>query len=199
MQRLQALDLRVVTDLGAHVDDVVRLIIEDLLGQAERGDVEAHQPAGARVLLVDHDLVAHGEEVIRDGERARSGADERDALAVPNGGRLGEVLGDVVAQVGGDALEPANGDRLSVDASSAACRFAGAVAGAAEDAREDVGFPVEEVGLRVATLGDQPEVLGHIGVRRAGPLAVDHFMVVVRAGDVGWTRHFRGLRVGATA
>ena len=93
---LQALDLRVVMDLGAHVDDVVRLIIEDLLGQAERGDVEAHQPAGARVLLVDHDLVAHGEEVIRDGERARSGADERDALAVPNGGRFGEVLGDVV-------------------------------------------------------------------------------------------------------
>ena len=112
----------------------------------------------------------------------------------------GREIADLTFEVGGHPLEPADGyGFVTLQPPAPAGGLAGTIAGAAQDAREDVGFPVEEVGLRVATLGDQPEVLGHIGVRRAGPLAVDHFMVVVRAGDVGWTRHFRGLRVGATA
>ena len=51
-------------------------------GQAERRDVEAHQAAGLRELLEDHDLVAERHEIVGDGERRRTGADERDALAV---------------------------------------------------------------------------------------------------------------------
>ncbi len=142
------------------------------------------RPPGSAMLLVDHDLVAERHEVVRDRERRRPGADERDALAVLLRRRLGEELGDVVAQVGRDALEPADGDRLSVDPSAATRRLAGSVAGAAEDAREDVGFAVEEVRLGVAALGDQPEVFRHIGVRRTGVLAVHNLMVVLRIADV---------------
>ena len=82
------------------------------------------------------------------------------------------------ALVGGDALEPADRDRLAVDAAAAAGRLARAVAGAAEDAREDVRLAVEQVGVGVAALRDQPDVFGNVGVGRAGPLAVDDFVEV---------------------
>ncbi len=97
-------------------------------------------PPGSAELLEDHDLVAERHEVVGDGERGRSGADERDALAVLLAGAFGRQVADIVALVGGDALEPADGDRFAVDASAPAGRLAGAVAGAPEDAREDVRF-----------------------------------------------------------
>ena len=177
-------DRRVVPDVDAHVEDVADLFVEHLRGQAERRNVDAHQPARLGELLEDHDVVAERHEVVRDGERRRARADERDALAVLHGRRFREELGDVVAMVGGDALQPADRDRLSVDASAAARGLAGAVAGAAEDAREDVRFAVEEVRLGVSPLRDEPDVLGDVGVGRAGPLAVHHFMVVLRIGNI---------------
>ena len=103
---------------------------------------------------------------------------ERDALAVLAAGALGRKSRDVVAQVGGDALEAADRDRLAVDAGAPARGLARAVAGAAEDAGKDVGLAVEQVRLGVATLRDEPDVLRHVGVCRAGPLAVDDLMVV---------------------
>ena len=121
------------------------------------------------------------------------------ALAVPDAGALGRYSRDVVAQVRRNALEPADGDRLSVYSSAPAGRLAGPVAGAAEDAREDVGFPVEQVGLGVASLGDQPEVFRHIGVRRTGPLAVYDLMVVLRIRGVGVTGHAGLLTVWGDA
>ena len=81
-QRLQAVDRRVVADVHAHVDDVADLLVEHLFGQAERGDVDAHQAAGPRQLLEDRDLVAERHQVVGDGQRRRTGADERDLLAV---------------------------------------------------------------------------------------------------------------------
>jgi hypothetical protein len=45
---------------------------------------------------------------------------------------------DVVAMIGGDALEATDRDRFAVDATTPAGGLAGAVTGAAEDAREDV-------------------------------------------------------------
>ena len=58
------------------------------------------------------------------------------------------------------------------------------VRGAAEDARKDVGLSVEEVRIVVPPLCNQPEVARDVGVRRAGPLAVDDFMVVARIRDI---------------
>jgi hypothetical protein len=93
----------------------------------------------------------------------------------------------------GDAFETTDGNRLSVDAAAATCRLAGPVARAAEDAGKDVGFAVEEVGLRVASLRDQPNVLGHVRVGGTRPLAIDHFMVVLRIRNVrGRARSWSG-------
>ena len=67
-QLLEARDRRVVPDFGAHVDDVSRLLIEHAYRKAKGRDVEAHQPAGALILLVDHDLVAEWKEIVGDRE-----------------------------------------------------------------------------------------------------------------------------------
>src|SRR3712207_267292 len=50
-QPLEAFDRRVVADLDGHVDDVADLLVENLLGQAKGGDIEAHEAAGAWQLL----------------------------------------------------------------------------------------------------------------------------------------------------
>ena len=51
---------------------------------------------------------------------------------------LGMQRVDIVLVVGGDALQAADRHRLFLDAAAAARRLAGPVAGAAEDAGEDV-------------------------------------------------------------
>ena len=57
-QRAQALYRCVVPNLGAHVDDALRLFVEHLLGEPERRNVYAHKAARLRVLFVDHDFIA---------------------------------------------------------------------------------------------------------------------------------------------
>jgi hypothetical protein len=91
---------------------------------------------------------------------------------------------DVVSMIGSDALESADGDRFSIDATAPAGGLAGSVAGPAEYAREDVRLPVDHVRVGVVAVRDQPDVFRHIGVRRTGPLAVDNLMVVLGIGDV---------------
>ena len=98
---------------------------------------------------------------------------------------LRQAVADVVLEVGGDALEPADRDRLLLDAAAPAGRLAGPVAGAPENAREHVRLPVDHVGVAVAARRDQPDVFGNRRVRRAGPLAIDDFVEVVRGRNVG--------------
>ena len=86
---------------------------------------------------------------------------------------------------------------IAFDTTAPAGRLTGAVARPAEDAREDVGLPVDHVRVGVATVRDQPDVLRHIGVRRTGPLAVDNLMVVPGIGDVCWAQ--AGPVLGDTA
>ena len=69
--------------------------------------------------------------------------------------------------------------------SAAAGGLARAVAGAAENAGENVRLAVEHVGVGVPALRDQPDVFGHIGVRGTSPLAIDNFMKVVRVAGIG--------------
>src|SRR5258707_1086099 len=57
--------------------------------------------------------------------------------------------------------------------------LAGPVANTAENAREHVRLPVHHVGIGEPPLGDQADVLGDIGVGRAGPLAIHYSMVIV--------------------
>ena len=81
-QRLQARDRRVVFHRDAHVHDVADLFVEHLFGEAEGGDVDAHQAARARPFLEDGALVTQRHQVVRHGEGGRTGADERHLLSV---------------------------------------------------------------------------------------------------------------------
>ena len=145
---------------------------------------ERIRPPGSAKLLEDRDLVAERREIVGHRQRGRSGADAGDALAVLLRGDRGQPVADVVAQIGRDALQAADRDRLVVDARAAAGRLARSVAGTAQDAGEHVGLPVEHVRVGVPSLRDQPDVLGNVGVRRAGPLAIDDLVEVARIIDV---------------
>src|SRR5262249_61937061 len=103
----------------------------------------------------------------------------REAVAVLDGGRPGQAAGDVVLELGGDALEPADRRRLLFDAPAPAGRLARPVAGAAENSGKHVGLPVDDVGVAVATRGDQPDVFGDRRVRRTRPLTIHDLVEVV--------------------
>ncbi len=148
-------------------------------GRRNEGMLVRMRPPGVAELLEDRDLVAERHQIVGDRERRRPRADAGDALAVPLLRRARQPAGQVVAVVGGDALQAADRDRLLLDAAAAAGGLAGAVADAAEDAREDVGLAVDQVGVGEAALGDQADVFRHVGVGRAGPLAVDDAMIIV--------------------
>ena len=87
--------------------------------------------------------------------------------------------------IGGDALQAADRNRLRFHAPAAARRLAGAVADAAENAGKDIGLTVDQVGLREHALRDEPNVFGNVGMGRAGPLAVDYAMKVIRISSIG--------------
>ena len=186
-QLLQAVDRTPAAELDAEIEDVVALLVDHLVGQAELRDLRAHHAAGAEV-AVEHDaFVAHRREIARDGERGGARADQRDALAVALAlrDRLRQPRRDVFLVVGGDALQPADRDRLLLDAAAPAGRLARAVAGAPEDPGKHVGLPVDHVGVAVAARRDQPDVFGNRRVRGAGPLAIDDLMKIVRRRNIG--------------
>ena len=192
--RLHRIDLLVAELDVADVGDVAHFLVDHQFGETEVRDLGADEAAQLGILVVDHDLIAQHGEIARHGERGGAAADAGDALAVLLR-RLGHAGLDavVVLEIGGDALEAADRDRLLLavhqglvlDPAASAGRLAGAVAGAAEDSREDVGLPVDHVGVGISPVGDQPDVLGDRGVGGAGPLAVDDLVEVIRILDIG--------------
>ena len=180
---------RDVADAG----DVADFLVDHRLGQAEVRDLRADEAAELGILVVDHDLVAQHREVARDGERGGAAADAGDPLAVLRR-RLRHLGVDVVVVlvVGGDALEAADRDRfllalhqrLVLDAAAPAGRLAGTIAGAAEDSREDVRFPIDHVGVGISPVRDQSDVFGNRGMRGARPLAIHDLVEVVGIRDV---------------
>ena len=157
-------------------------------------DLRADEAAELGILVVDDDFVAQHRKVAGDGERRRTAADAGDALAILRR-RLRHLGVDVVVilVVCGDALQPADRHRLLLafdeglvlDAAASAGRFAGTVAGPAQDSREDVRLPVDHVGVGVAAVRNQPNVFGNRRVGRTGPLAIDDFVEIVGIGNVG--------------
>ena len=185
-ERLQAFDALSVARIdAADADDVADLLVDHLLGQAEARDLAADHAAAAPLAVEDGDVVAERREVAGDGQRGRPGADERDALAVLRHRGLGQEARDVVLVVGGDPLQPADRDRLGLDAAAPAGGLAGAVAGAAEDSRKDVRAPVDHIGVGVPPGRDEADVFRHRRVGRAGPLAIDDLVEVIGIADVG--------------
>ena len=179
-----------LAELHAQVEDVAGLLVDHRLGQAEARDLRADEAARLGFAVEHGDLVAQRRQVARHGQRGRPGADAGHALAVARRHRR-HARTHVALVVGGDALEPADRHRFGLlavvllHASAPAGRLAGPVAGAAQHAREDVGHPVDHVGVAVATLADQADVLRYRGVGRAGPLAIDDLVEVGRIRAVG--------------
>ena len=184
------------TELDAQIEDVAGLLVDDFFRQAEARHLRAHEAARFRIGLEHGDVVAERREIACDGQRRGTRADAGDALAVLRGRRLRHARAHVALVVGGDALEPADRDRLRLlahrsrtvvlfHASAPARRFAGPIAGAAEDPREHVAVPVDHVGIGVAAGGDQADVLGNRRVRGTGPLAVDDLVEDVGIANIG--------------
>ena len=173
------------TGFDPHVEDQVDLFVGDRFGQAEARDLGAHHAAALGVAVEQHAVIAERHQIARDGQRGRAGADEGDALAVLLARDRRQIGADVALVVGGDALQPADRHRLLLDPAAPAGRLARAVAGAPENAGEDVRIPVDHIGVGVAPVGDQPDVFRHRRVGRARPLAIDDFMKIVRNADIG--------------
>ena len=113
-QRLEAVDALPAAEIDAEVEDVADFLVDHRFRQAEARDLRADHAAGARVAVEDRDVVAERREIARDGERRGAGADAGDALAVLGLRRLRQPARDVVLVVGGDALQPADRDRLGL-------------------------------------------------------------------------------------
>jgi hypothetical protein len=141
-------------------------------------------------------VIAERREIARDGEGGGAAAHQRDPLAVLVLGRARQARLDVAFVVRGDALEPADRNRLVLDAAAPAGGLARPVAGAAENAGKHVGLPIEHVGVAVTPCRDQSDVFRNGGVRRTGPLAIDDLVEIVRGRNVGG---FHSLLVLQTA
>ena len=83
-----------------------------------------------------------------------------------------------------NALQSANGNRLFVKPGSSACWLAWTVTGSTENSRKNVGMTVDEVSVIDPSLGDKPNIFGHVGVSRTSPLAIHDFMEVVGILDI---------------
>ena len=184
-ERLEAVDALAGAEIDAEIEDVVALLVDHRFRQAEARNLGADHAARLGVGIEHGAVVAERREIARDGERGGAAAHQRDALAVLVLGRARQARLDVALVVGGDALEPADRDRLVLDAAAPARRLARPVAGAAEHAGEHVGLPIDHVGVAVTPRRDQSDVFRNGGMRRTGPLAIDDLVEIVRGRNVG--------------
>jgi hypothetical protein len=73
---------------------------------------------------------------------------------------------------------------------TAAGRLAGTITGTPQDARKNVGLPVDHIGLRILLSGNQPDVLRYRRMSRAGMLTINDFVEIFRVLNV---RRFHNL------
>ena len=191
-QRFERIDALAAAELHAEVEDVTGLLVNHRFRQAEARHLRAHEAAGLGIGVEHGDLVAERREIACHRQRGRTGADTGDTLAVRCAG-FRQSRADIALEIGGDALEPADRHRFRLlavvflHAAAAAGRFARPIAGAAEDAGENVRFPVHQIGVVVTAGGDQADVVGHRRMRRTGPLAIDDLVEIIGNTDIGGT------------
>src|SRR5690606_29672485 len=190
-QPFHAVDARAAPELDPEVEDVTDLLVDHLEREAEAGNLRPDHAAGARILVEHGYLIAERRQVARHRERSRSRADAGDALAVAPLRRLRQARADVVLVVGRDPLQAADRHRLGrlgvlfLDAPAPARGLARAIAGAPENAGEDVRFPVDQIGVAVTPGGDQPDVFRDGSVGRTSPLTIYDLMEVVGIAYIG--------------
>ena len=189
-QRLQRIDPFATAEFDTQVEYVAGFFIDDGFGQAEARHLRAHETAGLGIAVVNGNLVSEWREVARNRQRRRTGTDASDATAVGFAG-FWKPTADIRLVVGSDALQPADGDGFGffavvfLDPAASASGFARAVASSAEDAGEDIRFPVHQVGVVVTACGDEPDVVRNWRVGGACPLAIDDFVEVVGVSNIG--------------
>src|SRR5215472_14214727 len=184
-QALQTFDVFAKAGFDTHFEDQVAFLVGDRLRQPEARDLGPHHAAALDVAVEHHAVVSERHQISSDGQRGRPGTDKRDALAVLFTRDLWQIGADVTLVVGGNTFEPADRHRLFLDPAAPAGRLAGAVASAPQYAGEDVRPPIDHKGVGIAPLGDQPDVFRHRGMRRAGPLTIDHFVKIIGDADFG--------------
>ena len=183
-QRVHALDTMPHFQVCPHVEDVTDLLIKDARWQSKLRNIRAHQTAGFVESLENRYVIAERQQIVGHGQRRTAGADQRNLFTVLALGRLRQTIRNVVTMVGSDPFETANGHRPVFDAAAATRRLAGPVTDAPEDAGKYVGIAVFDVGVAEATLGDQPNVQGNIGVCRTSPLTIHDLVEVIRVGGI---------------
>ncbi len=196
-QRLHARDLDAWPELDAEIEHIADLFVDHHVRQPELGDLGSHHAAGGGIAIEHHAVVTERHEIARDGQRRRTCADQRDALSVLDGDRLGQAIADVVLEIRRGALQPADRHRLGtglrlavldrpfLHARAPACRLARPVTGAAEDPGKDIRLPVDQIRVVVASLGNQADVFGDRRVGGTGPLAIDDLVKVVGVRNIG--------------
>ncbi len=190
-ERLQRIDAVAGAEVDAQVEDVSRLLVDHRFRQAELGNLRADHAAREAVGIEKGDVVAERREITRDREGRGARPHAGDALAVHARGLLRQAVADVFLEVGRDALQAADGDRLGLlalvllDAAAAAGGLAGTIARAPEDPGKHVRLPVDHVRIAVTALRDETDVFGNRRVRGTRPLAVDDFVEIGRIADIG--------------
>ena len=185
-QLLHAVDAVAELELDeTAIEDIADLLVDRFLGQAEARDLRTDHAARALVLIEDDEFVAERRQIAHHRQRCRSASDECDPLAVLLRRQRRQEPADVVFVVGGDALQAADRHRLRLDPHAPARRLARTIARAPQNPGEHVRMPVHHVGVGVAAGRDQANVFRHRRVRRAGPLAIDDLVEIVRVADVG--------------
>ncbi len=106
-----AVDTLAADELDAEMEDIVGFFVDHGFGQAEFRDLRAHHAARFGILIEHGAVIAERRQIARDGQRGRPTADERDALAILDRSGPRQAALDVVLEIGGDALQPADRDR----------------------------------------------------------------------------------------
>src|ERR1700686_7826 len=177
-QFLQAVDALTAFELDAEIEDVIGFLVDHRIRQPEFRNLGSHHAARLRIGIEHRAVIAERRQVARDGERGGATTDDRNTLAVFRSGPRHPVF-DVILEVGGDALQPADRDRSVLDAAAAARGFARTIAGPSQNSRKYIRFPIDHVGVAIAAFSDQPDVFWNGRMRGTGPLAVDNFVKVV--------------------
>ena len=81
-QFLQAVDALTTLEVDAEVEDVVGLLVDHRVRQAEFRNLAPHHAAGLGVGIEHGAVIAERREVARHRKRGRPAADQRNALAV---------------------------------------------------------------------------------------------------------------------
>ncbi len=175
--------LKVLID--THIEDEIDLLVEHLWRESEHGNLTAHEAAAQGLVVVQIELVAEGRQITGHRQGGRTGPNEGHSPPIALLRYTRQQMLDLVFVIGCHPFESADGHRLVFHTAASAYRLAGSVTGPAKNPRKDVGLPVDHVGIGVTARCDQADVLGYRCVRRAGVLAIHHFVEVLGIFRIG--------------